>query len=352
MKGKTKISMTCKERIKAVINNESVEIIPYHICLTQKVKKRIADYYNIDKDLVNSFIGNHLCIVSLSAPEDFVPVKVGENLIKDEFGATWNTKESIEVGDWGIVDHPVKNIKLGGYKFPSPIGQGRFRGVEKVIEQNPGRFNVLRMPGIFDVAWHVCGMQNLLMGMAIDPKSKFTNWMLDSALEYNIGILEQLPSYIKGVRFIEDWGQQKGLIMGLKHWKRFLKPRLKEMYQVTKKKGCAVFTHSCGDITELFPDLIEMGVDVIDPIQPEVMDLNFIKKEYGRDVVLFGGVGCQSTIPLGTPEQVVQECKEKLSLLGEGGKYIFGPSGSVSNEVPIENIIALIKFCKRMNLYF
>ena len=107
-------------------------------------------------------------------------------------------------------------------------------------------------------------------------------------------------------------------------------------------------SHSCGDNTQLFPHLIELGVDVSDPLQPEVMDIAYIKKEYGKDIVLFGGLGCQSTIPNGTPEEVVTEAQERLSFLGEGGKYILGSSGSIPTESPIENVAALFEFCKSL----
>ena len=80
------------------------------------------------------------------------------------------------------------------------------------------------------------------------------------------------------------------------------------------------------------------------------LDIAFIKKEYGKDIVLFGGLGCQSTIPNGTPEDVVREAKERLAFLGEGGKYILGSSGSIPTETPAENVVALFEFCKSLGL--
>ena len=216
-----------------------------------------------------------------------------------------------------------------------------------MVANNPDRFNVLSMIGLFDTAWHLTSLQDLLMGMALEDKT-FVNKMLDWALEFNIGVIEQMPSFIDGVRFMEDWGQQKGLMMGLDNWKKYLKPRLKKMYAAVKKKGCAVMSHSCGDNTELFPHLIEMGVDISDPLQPEVMDVAHIKAAYGKDIVLFGGLGCQSTIPNGTPEAVVKEASERLGILGKGGKYILGSSGSIPTETPVENVVALFEFCKSL----
>ena len=338
--------MTKKERVYAVINGRVPDATPYFIDLTTTGKEKVAAYYRIDVETVQKTIGNNLLFLKYTAPEDFIPQKVGESLYRDEFGVTWDAVKTKDIGDWGFVDHPVKDMEVDDYQFPSGKGKGRFREAAKAVQQNPDHFNLLQMTGIFDTAWHPTGIQDLLMGMAIDPN--FTNQMTDKALEFNLNILDQLPDYIDGVRFIEDWGDQKCLMMGINNWRKYLRPRLKIMYEACKKKGRAVFIHSCGNITELFPEIIELGVDVVDPIQPEVMDLQFIKREYGKDIVLFGGMGCQSTIPLGTPEMVIQEAEERLVLLSEGGKFIFGPSGAIPTEAPIENVIALIEFCKKM----
>jgi uroporphyrinogen decarboxylase len=103
--------------------------------------------------------------------------------------------------------------------------------------------------------------------------------------------------------------------------------------------------HSCGDVTELFPDIIGLGIDIMDAIQPESMDIRFLKREYGRDIVFFGGLGAQSTLPFGTAEDVIREAEETIRILGEGGGYITGPAGSISTDTPMENVSALAEFC-------
>ncbi len=359
--GKVGIEMTKKERIRALIRGEDTDVQPYHSNLTRKIKQKFADYYGIEIDEVERYVGNHLLYLSFTTPENwsketdsthaggnyaFSLEKVDENTYIDEFGIAWsNHEDAYEAGDWCMLDHPIKNMDYKGYHFPDGSAPGRFRDVKKVVEHNPDRFNVLSMIGLFDTAWHLTSLQDLLMGMALEDKT-FVNKMLDWALAFNIGVIEQMPPFIDGVRFMEDWGQQKGLMMGFDNWKKYLKPRLKEVYTAVKKKGCAVMSHSCGDTSQLFPHLIELGVDISDPLQPEVMDVSHIKKEYGRDIVLFGGLGCQSTIPNGTPEEVVKEASERLAILGEGGKYILGSSGSIPTETPVENVVALFEFCK------
>lgn len=340
--------MTKKERVKAAIEGKTPDVTPYYIDLTMHGKQKMAKYYQVDLDALQKTIGHDLLFLQLIGPEDFVPKPVGANMFVDEFGVVWDAESTKYVGDWGLISHPIKDMNTKGYQFPTGKGRGRFKAAEREVAQNPDCFNLLQIVGIFDVAWHTTGIQDMLMSMALDEA--FANEMLDLALEYNLNIIDQLPEYIDGIRFLEDWGDQKCLMMGPKNWRSFLKPRLKIMYEACKRKGCAVFAHSCGNITELFPDLIEIGVDVIDPIQPEVMDLQFIKKEYGTEIVLFGGIGCQSIIPLGTPEMVIKACQETVELLSEGGRYIFGSSGAIPNETPIENIAALIEFCKVIRL--
>jgi uroporphyrinogen decarboxylase len=361
--------MTKKERIYALVEGKQPDAQPYHFDLTLKMKDRLAEYYRIETEAVERFIGNHLLYISYSTPgeskkgthagEEGGKYELGtfshdlrkleDSTFVDEFGVTWNNEKTYHTGDWGMVDHPVKNMKLEGYAFPDGSAPGRFLGVENFVRKNPERFNVVTMIGIFDVAWRIASLQDILMSMVMEDQT-FINTMLDKALEFNLGVIDQIPPGIDGVRFLEDWGRQKGLIMGLKHWRRLFKPRLREMYAATREKGLVVMAHSCGDNTLLFPDLIELGVDIFDPLQPEVMDVSLIKKEYGKDLVLFGGLGSQSMIPLGTPEAVLQEAKERLALLGEGGKYLLGPAGSIPTEAPIENVVALVEFCKNLIL--
>ena len=356
--------MTRKERVKSVLNGEITDVVPFHADLTLKMRDKLADYYSIEKGSVEQFIGNHFLHLSFHGPES--PESEGEKRdihdggtittegkiiddkhVVDEFGIIWNNEELYDTGDWGMVDQPIKNMNLSGYKFPDGYAPGRFRGVEETVKRNPDRFNVLMIVGLFDGAWHVTSLQDLLLAMGIDDKS-FIHNMLDSVLEFNLGVIQQAPDYIDGIRFLEDWGIQHGLMMGLKHWREFLKPRLKIMYEATKKRGFIVMSHSCGDNTVIIPELIELGVDISDPAQPEAMDLKFLKKEYGKDIVFFGGLGSQSTIPRGTPEEVVKEAEGTMEYMWEGGKYILGPAGSIPTEAPIENVAALVEYYKNI----
>jgi len=338
--------MISKDKVIMVVNGKIPDRTPYFIEPTRKGKADLARYYGVPIEQMERVMGNDLLYIGYTHPEGREPDQLGNGLFMDEFGCTWDAKRADSVGDWGMLDFPVKDTSLEGYDFPRPEGKGRFREAEKIVEQNPDKFNLLQMLGIFEIPCRFAGMENVMIGMG--SEEEFADECFDKALEFNLGILGQLPDYVHGVRFIEDWGDQRGLLMGAKHWRRYLKPRLRTMYEACRKMGRVVSIHSCGNITELIPDLIEMGVEIIDPIQPEVMDLRYIKKEYGKDVVLFGGVGAQSTMPLGTPRQVVEEAEHLLSFMTTGGRYILGSSGAIPTDTPVENMAALIEFCKSL----
>jgi uroporphyrinogen decarboxylase len=356
--------MTRKERIKRVIARKEVDIVPLNVDFTLKAKSALAKYYQVDIDDIEYLAGGHLVHVSFHAPTSKSDGSFGDGLskkgsfsisgkmidkkyFKDEFGVLWNNEDLIDTGDWGMIDHPVKGLDLAHYTFPKGSAKGRFQGLQVEAKKHSDCFLTLVMIGLFDVAWRVCGMEDTLMCMAFEDKT-IANELLDKALEFNLGVISQVPKYFDAIRFLEDWGTQKGLLMGIDNWKQFLKPRLKEMYQATRNRGLTVMSHSCGDTYELFPHLIEIGADVCDPLQPEAMDIKKIKREYGADLTFMGGLGSQSTFPLGSPSMVRKEVAETMSFMNAGGGYILGPAGALPAETPTGNIVALVEAYKEL----
>ncbi len=342
--------MSRKDQIKKLLRSEIPDYTPHHFDLTLYITDVIAKHYGFDREGIEEFMGNHFLQLDFSAPEGkdggYRGIENQSSIVFDEFGVKWDMASNYSIGDWGIAGHPVQDLNFDGYIFPDGKGKGRFEKVISVMTQYPGRFNVLRINGPFDYGWHITGLEDFLVAMA--SEEALTHQILEKTTEYIIHIIEAIPEGVDAVRIIEDWGIQKGLMFSKKHWMQYIYPCYKEIHKAIQKKNLTVMHHSCGDITELFPEIIELGVEIIDALQPEAMDLAFIKREYGKDIVLFGGLGSQSTIPTGTPEQVVKEAEKTLELLGKGGKYIIGPAGSIPSETPLENVVALIEFCQSL----
>ncbi len=155
-------------------------------------------------------------------------------------------------------------------------------------------------------------------------------------------VREALKYDIDAVYFGDDWGQQHGLLMGYDLWKEFIFPQIQRMYQVVRDAGKTVFIHSCGDVDELFDDLISIGLGVFNPFQPEVMDVADIMERYRGRLAFWGGVSTQRTMPYGTPDDVRAEVRRMYDL-GRDGGYILSPSHALEGDVPLENLLALIE---------
>lgn len=194
---------------------------------------------------------------------------------------------------------------------------------------------------MFERAWTLTGMENLLVYIS-DPE--FVDTLLDNILEYNLEIIDIALEYdIDGFLFGDDWGQQKGLIMGPVLWRKFIKPGIAKMYEKVKSHGKLVAQHSCGDVSELFPDLIDIGLDIYQTFQPEIYNIKDVKKKFGKHLSFWGGISTQTLLPVATPDEVKRVTRETMEILGDGGGYIAAPTHAVPGDVPPENIAALIE---------
>ena len=173
---------------------------------------------------------------------------------------------------------------------------------------------------------------------------EFVDELFDAIAAYDRGILEEVLRYdIDGIRFGDDWGQQRGLIFGARLWRRFVKPRIAELYGMVKRAGKAVLIHSCGRVQELFPELIELGLDVFNPFQPEAMDPYEMKRQFGRQLTFLGGVSVQTLLPFGTPQQIRDETRRLMDEIGRDGGFIIAPSHDMPGDIPLENMVAMIE---------
>lgn len=335
--------MTNRERVLQAFQGKMTDYVPYHFDLTSKAARKLAEHYRIKASEVERFIGNHFLYIGYSTPEAYEREFIADNNYKDEFGIIRQCNR-YEYGDVGVSECPICDLSINSYRFPDPYAKGRFRYADQSIHENPDCFNVFDSHGILELSCALAGIEDVFAGIAGDSLS--VNTLFDKVTDFISGILEQLPPEIDAVRFLDDWGDQNGLTMGLRYWTIYIEPRLSELYSICKKKNKFIIAHSCGNITELIPDLIYLGVDVLNPLQPEVMDIHFVKKEYGRDISLFGGIGSQSVLPLGRPEDVIRKVEEAVAVLGEGGKYVLGPAGAVPTEVPVENLVAFVDLCR------
>ena len=339
--------MNRKDIVLKTIRGEETAYTPYNFDLTMKMTDRLGQYYGLDGNDVEEFIGNHFLYLSFEGPDgknNGYRNNTENEVYYDEFGVKWDVSGNYDIGDWGMVDTAVKNLDFSNYHFPDGTEGGRFNNAIELMKKFPGRLNVMPIKGPFTAGWNITGMEDFLMGMVLEEK--VIELVLERMTNYIVNIVQALPEGVDAVRILDDWGTQSGLIFSKAMWKKYMHKYYEIIGDTIRSKGLVFIHHSCGNTTELFPYFIELGIDVYDPMQPESLDIIYIKREFGKNITLYGGIGSQSTIPLGNPKSVLSEAKKTHAILGDCGRYIMGPSGGISTEAPIDNVVALVHYCK------
>lgn len=335
--------MTKRDVIKTVLDGKKPAYVPWSFKFTKEPYEILQKYYGVtDLDIP---LGNH--ILNLGNDYGFFD-DLGNNQFQDVFKVVWDRSIDKDIGDVSkvILHEPT----LKNYTFPNPLDPRFFDNIESEIALKPDMFRLFQIGfSLYERAWTLRGIENLLMDFYLNPE--FVHELLDRIADYNIAqIDEALKHDIDAVYFGDDWGQQRGLIMGYEIWKEFIYPRIKRMYSHVRAAGKYVMIHSCGDVDELFDDLIEIGLNCFNPFQPEIMDIYEILPKYRGRLAFHGGLSIQKTLPFGTPDDV-RNHSEKLLELGKDGGYIFSPSHSVESDTSLINILTFIEVAQNQKGY-
>ena len=355
--------MNRRDRVLAAIRHEQPDFVPYNFHGSAGVYAALCQHYGFpDNQTLVDFIGNH--IVKIGSDFNVNPwvqgiqvqsLPSGGPLITtvdkqggmhiDEFGCAWNRSG----GTPYPVAYPLEKDPpdLSSYKLPDPNRPGRFEADRKVAEQYKGKvflFGKLGM-ALFERAWSIRGVEQLMMDMITQPG--FVEELLDRILyEWNLPIIDQqIALGVDGFYFADDWGSQTSMLFSPKLWRRMIKPHMAICYQRVKEKGLVVGQHSDGNVLDILDDLIEIGLDVFNPVDPTVYDPNLLKQRFGDKLTLYGGINVKQTLPSGTPQQVRAEMLERAEHLGQGGGYILQSSHTMLGDIPLANLVAYVETC-------
>ena len=340
--------MNKREIVIETLGHKRSARVPYNIDFTTAAREKLREYLGLaTPEAVGSYIGNYfaqLNIGSVTGPSDgtipdIYPRKLGEDTYIDDWGVVWQREPGDDIGV--VIGSRLEEPDLKGFEPPVPASRARWLSSLCATSHDQFRLVSLSSP-VFQRAWFLRGFEDLLVDMAIHDE--FVHQLMDVIVEYTTAVVREAVEYdIDGFFLMDDWGQQEGLIISPGMWREYIKPRMQTLFEMVKERDLFVFFHSCGDIEELIPELIEMGVDVLNPFQPEVMDVYAIKEQFGDRLSFYGGVSTQELLPHGTPQEVEADVRDKMEKLGHNGGYILAPAHAVQADVPIENILALIR---------
>lgn len=306
--------MTRRELVQAAIGHREAERIPYFIDINQEAWEKLAP--RAGGRSMAEFIDNDV--------ESIGPV-------------WWNWGQLAD--DWRGNDEPRSRdhtVGTGSYK-------DFFENLKRLRESSDKYFLVRIYGSHFEKANFARGIEGFLADIGGNPD--FARRFLTRIIDRNMVMLENMLTApeIDGVLLGSDWGSQKDLLMSPASWEDLIRPGEQREYDLIHGYGKDVWIHSCGNVERIIPALLEMGVNVLNPVQPEAMDIAGLKSDFGERLTFWGGLSTQRTLPFGTPEDVKSECRGLKDLMGKGGGLIFSPAQVIQADVPVENILALLE---------
>lgn len=351
--------MTNREKFFNVVNRKMEGYIPFEFSLCPKLKKEFKERTGITD--YNNYYNMPLTFICAAAKERDVDFK---KYFKEE-----DLKQISSIDNWGIgyitgsvehfnkMVHPMEDFEtieeFMNYPYPDPDKDFDFNITEKKVEEvkNQDKIAVASMAiTIFEIAWYLRGMDIFMMDLLSEPE--LAEYHLDRITEIRCNHAKKFAQCGVDVLHLgDDVSTQLDMMMNPETWRNFIKPRLKKVIDAAKEvnKDILIDYHGDGNLQKIIPDLIEIGVNILNPVQPECMDPVKIKEMYGDKLSFRGTIGTQTVIPFGTPDDVKKTCMEMIEKVGKGGGLILAPTHLLEPEVPWENIEAFICTVKEYN---
>ncbi len=330
-----------RDIMKLAFQYQQTDVVPYTLWMGGNHAAALDEYYgdNSWRQRKIEYMGGVCGIDNFMACAPMETQSDGSK--KDLFGCSWMMGTTHHLVAWPLTEPAIGNYKLPDLKsYFAQYLQPRW---PKELADSNDKYRIAGHSfGLFERAWSLRGFENFLMDLIAEEKfaeellETITVWMLQS-----VDLLAEAP--VDAVYLTDDHAGQRGMLMGADRWRRLFKPRWKRIYERIHHYGLHTIMHMCGDNSEVVPDLIEIGLDMMESCQPECMDIYKLKREYGRDIRFWGGLGAQSAMPFGTPDEVRAEVRRLKQEMGAGGGYILAMAKAPGEETPIANIAAFFE---------
>jgi uroporphyrinogen decarboxylase len=369
--------MTHRERIMAALQHRSPDRVPIDLggtgasTISIGALERLRTYLHIASDppptiyskrsataFPDEVIIERFGIDTLPArpggPDMAAEREIDANTIVDEWSVTWRRAPG---GHFIAANGPFQHLAdptphdLEGFRWPDPSDPGYCRGLrERVrkLHEETDRAVILNLRnGPVHQSQYMRGYAEWLEDLLLRPEfvAALADRITDLWLELNTHVLEETQDFIDLASFGDDIGTQRAPLRRPELYRTLIKPYHQRMAAAIKRFDKPILYHSCGSVFKLIPDLLDVGIDALNPVQvaADGMDTQRLKQEYGRDLAFWGGIDTQHVLPLGTPAEVREEVKRRIEDLGDNGGYVLCPVHNVQPEVPPENLVAMFE---------
>ncbi|MFW6006724.1 MAG: uroporphyrinogen decarboxylase family protein [Bacillota bacterium] len=334
--------MELRDYVISQIEHRETDVIPYTFDYTEEVAQKLNEYYGGEdwQDRITEFLNFPVTVDTLQEKD------IDDKRRKDAFGGIWR----VDRRPWHLETPPLAERDLEKMDFPpvSKFVNPVLRDKEEAkinMEKNKNKFQVINMGwGLFEQTWRIRGFQNILLDVIEAPD--FYRELIEKIADYYVEMVRACKDIPADAFFFgDDWGDQRGVIIGPERWRQLIKPYWKKVYAEVHSQGKYVMSHSCGSVADIIPDVIEIGLDVLESVQPEAENMNpyELKKNWGEEITFWGALGTQKLIPFGSPEEIKTEIKKLKKEMGKNGGYILSSSKPLQPETPVENAVAVLE---------
>ena len=380
------MAMTPRERILATIAHREPDRVPLTARFWLDTRIKLREYYGVgggidkqgsiaalsytlaDEKLYEKMgIDNPMVTVTRLMPRDWKPTP--EYMSFCEATGYETESEYANFEDYGIrrklgakgrsvlqqyffTHHPWASFtttkQVEDAQLPDIEAPGRFEKTGKKVEEKRDSYLVMGGLGhvLWTKSWELRGMLTLMKDLHANPE--MAEAILNKLTDYGCNMADKLLDLgCDGLSLSEDWGNNHSLFINPDLWRRLFKPRYKKLFDRAKRRGKLVYFHSDGNITPIVGDLVEIGIDILNPLQPECIDQLDVKRRYGSRITIDTGISNQRTLPFGTVDDVKREALRAMKHLAPGGGFVYGTSHYAMYEVPVENIITLYETCRK-----
>ena len=381
--------MNSRERVIMALNHKEPDQIPFDLASTpvsgisSVAYNNLMEYRGIKEDntlfdIVQQIINpSEAFLLENGVDTRAVRANAGKNyhmvhgedgeykFFHDEWGIKWRMPKAGGFY-YDMASHPledaVTDADVDAYdKFIDITDDARFAGMKEKAEQiyNAGYAVVVNSPsaGMFELLTWLMGYESSLTSLALEEgaATRLLDKMLEIKMAYWSRVLDEFGDKVTVCQEADDLGTQISLLISPSMYREYVKPRHKELFDMIHRKSNAkVFIHSCGSIREILPDFIESGVDIINPVQFNAtnMDATDLKREFGRDLVFWGGgVDTQYALPKGTPKDVEDNVKRMMDILRKDGGFVFNSVHNIQADVPPANLEAYLRTFHKYKKY-
>jgi len=365
--------MNSKERVLKALRREGVpDRVPLQFDLCRPLLEGFSQKYGIPlyyspsyyEDLtyrtsaneLRTAMGSDCVVVGGGLPAGYSHPKTEDGCIINEFGM--KMRQGLLYMD--VIECPFANITSADevlrFPFPDPSAAGRFDTARATIEKYKDDYFIIGDIELtmFEMAWHMVGMEKFMADLAM--QEAYIEVLLDKCKEFSLGIGKQLVALgVDGIWTGDDFGAQNGMMISPRMWRNIFKPRFAEVFSELKSvnPNVLIMYHCDGAIAPILDDLVEIGLEVFNPVQPNVPghDPEELKSRFGDRLSFWGAIDQQYLLPRGSAEEIEQDVAEKIRVLGAGGGYLCSPAHIVQADTPLENLEVFISAVKKHGAY-